>query len=352
MEISPQRVRSAEFKSVRKGADPDEIKAFLNDVADELERAQNQSTAMEARARAAIARLQEMNDGSRPSAPAASAPDVSADEADTISRTLLLAQRTADSTVAEARAEAARIVQAANTEASTTIDSAREMSTRLIEEARAGARQAGEAERITVAGEVDALKARRDFLESDVEQLELFLTDQRSRLREAATALLDVTERVPGGLGEVRPPLLSASDDDDGRGGDEVASLGEESMAADVSDIVEEPDVSEMPDLSEASEMAEQDQVSEESEESGQSEDEQPATNAAPDDLVIVADLAGVGDGDQEQPGAAALLWGSDDGGDPTEALHVGTARDVDSAQRADEQPDEEILFSFDDDRR
>ena len=50
MEMSPQRVRSAEFKTVRKGADPDEVKVFLNDVADELERAQNQSTAMEARA--------------------------------------------------------------------------------------------------------------------------------------------------------------------------------------------------------------------------------------------------------------------------------------------------------------
>jgi cell division septum initiation protein DivIVA len=220
MEISPQRVRSAEFKTVRKGADPDEIKAFLNDVADELERAQNQSTAMEARARAAIARLQEMNEGSRSEgspAQAPSAPEPTADEADTISRTLLLAQRTADSTVAQARAEAADMVQEANAEATTTLDSAREMSTRLIEEARASARQAGEAERITVAGEVDALKARRDFLESDVEQLELFLTDQRARLREAATALIDVTERVPGGLGEVRPPLLSASDDDDGR---------------------------------------------------------------------------------------------------------------------------------------
>ena len=71
MEMSPQRVRSAEFKTVRKGADPDEVKVFLNDVADELERAQNQSTAMEARARAAVARLQEVSEsaaarGTRP----------------------------------------------------------------------------------------------------------------------------------------------------------------------------------------------------------------------------------------------------------------------------------------------
>ena len=39
MEMNPQGVRSAAFKTVRKGADPDEVRAFLNDVADELERA-------------------------------------------------------------------------------------------------------------------------------------------------------------------------------------------------------------------------------------------------------------------------------------------------------------------------
>ena len=71
MEMSPQRVRSAEFKTARKGADLDEVRRFLNDVADELERAQNQSTAMEARARAAVARLQEVSEGQ---AAAAAAP--------------------------------------------------------------------------------------------------------------------------------------------------------------------------------------------------------------------------------------------------------------------------------------
>jgi cell division initiation protein len=323
--MSPQRVRSAEFKTARKGADPDEVKAFLNDVADELERAQNQSTAMEARARAAIARLQEMNDGSRAPAAAPSAPEASPDEAETISRTLLLAQRTADSTVAEARAEAARIVQAANSEASTTLDSAREMSTRLVEEARANARQAGESERITVAGEVDALKARRDFLESDVEQLELFLTDQRARLREAATSLVDITERIPGGLGEVRAPLLSASDDDDDeeRQDDDAHDVADgEAVAA--PEPVEAPDAS--PDV------------------------EQPGADAAVDDLVIVTDLAGDDDGaDRTEPpagdGAPAdrtVSWARD-GGDETQAYEVPVA---------DERRDEDILFSFDDDRR
>jgi DivIVA domain-containing protein len=225
MEINPQRVRSAEFKMVRKGVDPEEVRVFLVDVADELERAQNQSTAMEARARAAVARLQELNDN------AAAAPvEPSADESETISRTLLLAQRTADTTVAEARAEAARLIAEAKDEAAKTLDSTRAMSARLMEEARAEARRLGEVERESVAGEVEALKARREFLESDVHHLETFLVDQRARVREAASSLLEVVDRVPGGLGEVRMPLLSASDDEAGGDDAEVLHLADEAV--------------------------------------------------------------------------------------------------------------------------
>ncbi|MGB7877232.1 MAG: DivIVA domain-containing protein [Ilumatobacteraceae bacterium] len=212
MEMNPQRVRSAEFKTVRKGADPDEVRVFLSEVADELERAQNQSTAMEARARAAVARLQEVSE----QAAAAPAPtvDASVEESETISRTLLLAQRTADATIATANVEAQRTLAKAKDEAATTLDSTREMSAQMLEEARIEAQRVGEAERQSIASEVEALKARRDFLESDVHHLETFLIDQRARVREAATALVDLAERVPGGLGEVRRPLLSASDDD------------------------------------------------------------------------------------------------------------------------------------------
>lgn len=248
MEISPQRVRTAEFDTIKRGGlDPDAVREFLGDVAAELERAQNQAAAMEARARAAVARLQQLSEsgtlpdpvptsepqdaaapqGSVPRSAAAVEVTPSVDEAETISRTLLLAQRTADTTVAEARAEAERLTRAAGEEASKTIEETRELNARLVQEARDDARKAGESEKQTVETEVNSLRARRDFLESDVDHLERHLVEERSRLREAATSLLDLTERVPGGLGEVRRPLMSASDDatldfgDDGaRGGD------------------------------------------------------------------------------------------------------------------------------------
>lgn len=219
MDMNPQRVRSAEFKTVKRGLDPAEVETFLDAVADELERAQNQSTAMEARARAAVARLQELSDGAASQAeatePGSEELSPSVDQAETISRTLLLAQRTADTTIAEARAEADRLRTEADGEAARTLESTREMAASLLDEARDEARKVGEQERIALKSEVDALAARRDFLESDVDHLEQFLIAQRDRLREAANELIELTDRVPGGLGEVRRPLMSASDDDD-----------------------------------------------------------------------------------------------------------------------------------------
>lgn len=213
MELSPQTVRNAQFKSARKGLDPDEVKTFLSSVADELERAQNQSTAMEARARAAVARMQELTESTPAPPPPGEVPVVSTDEAETISRTLLLAQRTADQALADAKQESDKVMAAANLEASRTLESSQETSARLLEEARNEAREVGKEERISLDAEVNALMARRDFLESDVEHLEQFLVAQRGRLRDAAASLVELTERVPGGLGEVRRPLLSASDD-------------------------------------------------------------------------------------------------------------------------------------------
>ena len=239
MDLTPAQISDASFRTVRKGYDPDEVDAFLGRAAQALEVAQQQATAMEARARAAVTRLQEVTAAAAtaPSADAAPAetvtgiaiehelvhePHLSANEAETISRTLLLAQHTADTTVADAEAEADRIRIEAQSEAEATIDSTREMSARLLEEARGEARKASVAERQAAENEVQSLKARREFLIGDVDQLEQFLIEQRDRLRGAAHQIEALVERVPAGLGPVRPPALSASDDEPG---DETADL-------------------------------------------------------------------------------------------------------------------------------
>jgi DivIVA domain-containing protein len=212
MALSPQRVRDTNFRSAKRGYDQADVNAFVEEVATALETAQNEATAMEARARAAVARLQELSQQAEVEAEQP-APTVraSVDESETISRTMLLAQRTADSTVAEAQAEADRVLATARDEATAHLDSSRQEAARLIEEAKVEARRAGESERVRVEGEVQALLARRDFLESDVDHLQQHLVAQRERITEAVASLTDLVHRVPDGLADMRRPLLSAA---------------------------------------------------------------------------------------------------------------------------------------------
>jgi hypothetical protein len=254
---------------------------------------------MEARARAAVARLQEIteNEAATPKV------EASAEEAETITRTLLLAQRTADSTIADSQSEAARIVAQAKNEAASTLDSTREMSAQLIAEARIEARRTAEAEHQSIMSEVEALKARRDFLESDVHHLETFLVDQRSRVREAATSLLELTDRVPGGLGDVRSPLLSASDDDTG-----------EIVADEPSELLIVTDVAEVNGADDG------------------------LADGADGEIVVVDEVESVAAVDLD-----ADPWRSDD---PTEAIPVSRTEVVDSSNDSDD-----FSFSFDDER-
>jgi DivIVA domain-containing protein len=214
MDVSPQSIRSTAFKSARKGYDPDEVNAFKERVAAAVELAQNQATSMEARARAAVAKLQELSQQHEQAASRLQTPAeviASSGDAETISRALLLAQRTADSTIATARSEAERMLAEADAESATILAVARSSSNTLLEEGRSEARRASEAERVAAENELQSLLARRDFLLADVDQLEQYLVAQRERLRDAAVSLQDLVERVPGGLGEMRRPLMSAS---------------------------------------------------------------------------------------------------------------------------------------------
>ena len=210
MDISPQTIRSIGFKTVKKGYDPEEVESFRSQVAGAVETAQDQAIAMEARARAAVAKLQEMSQQVQGGAREVAAPRPTGDT-EMISRALLMAQRTADAAIVEARAEADTITAQAREEASRVLDSARVMAATAIDDARAEARRAVDDERVKAENEVQALLARRDFLLSDVDHLEQYLQTQRERLRDAAVQLQELVDRVPGGLGAMRRPLLSAS---------------------------------------------------------------------------------------------------------------------------------------------
>ena len=206
MELSPDSVSGTTFRIVKKGCDPEEVRSYLAQLAVSFEAMQKHAAAMEARARAATARLQEI--AAQPAvAPAGPTND---EAADSISRAMLLAQRTADTTIREADIEAAQIITRAKVEAQILIDSGQGALNRMLDEAKNDARKAAEGELKRVDDEVAAMLARRDFLLSDVEHLEQHIVTQRERLRDVASALNDLVSRVPGGLADLRRPLISA----------------------------------------------------------------------------------------------------------------------------------------------
>ena len=117
MELSPEAIVGVEFGTVRKGYDPEEVRQFLMQVARGVEEMRTQLVTSDNRARAALAKLQEVS--SQPArsvapvaAPVSALADQSADM-ETISRTLMVAQKTADNLVAEAQTQSAQIVSAA-----------------------------------------------------------------------------------------------------------------------------------------------------------------------------------------------------------------------------------------------
>ena len=217
MSLSPQRIRDTNFKAVRKGYDPAEVEAFVEEVAAALETAQNEATAMEAKARAAVARLQEL---SRQAGDAGAGESAAAGRSGARQRRRVRdhqphpvarpAHGGHDGGRGAGRGRPPPDRRPATTRPGS-LDQARGEAAAIVEAAKADARRAGESERVQVEGEVQALLARRDFLESDVDHLEQYLVAQRERIVEAVASLNDLVQRVPGGLADMRRPLLSAA---------------------------------------------------------------------------------------------------------------------------------------------
>ena len=90
MALNPQRIRETSFRAAKRGYEQAEVDAFLTEVAAALEAAQNDATAMEARARAAVARLQELSQAAAPDQPGAAAAGPAVSRTDRVTRRPLL----------------------------------------------------------------------------------------------------------------------------------------------------------------------------------------------------------------------------------------------------------------------
>ena len=267
MALSPQRIRDITFKPARKGYDQGEVDTFLRRSGGHTrvgaERGDGDGGTGARRRRPAAG----ADPGPGAEAPAAAREEVRGhvDEAETISRTLLLAQRTADQTVADAQAEADRLLATARDEAASRLDGAREEATQLVEEGKAEARRAGESERVRVEGEVQALLARRDFLESDVDHLEQYIVAQRERITEAVSDLHRPGRAHSRRAGRHAPAVAV--------GGRRRAADGDEAAAPDVDGDVDQ----------ERSEISEITRVAEGAADSVDDDVELPPADAQPD---------------------------------------------------------------------
>ena len=158
MPLTPEDVQKKQFTTVRfkEGYDEEEVDAFLDEVEAELRRllAENQQLNRTAAAPAAPAAAPPPQAPPPPAAPAE-------DPTETALRTLLLAQRTADEAIAQAKAEAEQVVAQARVRASSIETEAQQQHAAALSE----------------------LQRQREGYERQIENLRTFERDYRTRLK-------------------------------------------------------------------------------------------------------------------------------------------------------------------------
>jgi len=168
MEVSPKTLREVEFREKMRGYHPEDVDQFLEQVAAGIEVLQD-------RLRQAVERAQR--------AEATASESGGTDE--TLRKTLVLAQRTADMAVQEAREQAARILGSAEQQAQAILVEAEERGRRTLEESITESR-----------AELGRLESNRAQAQQDVETLQRWLDEHKEHLRATLTEALATVDRA------------------------------------------------------------------------------------------------------------------------------------------------------------
>ena len=177
MDVSPSGIRKVQFREKLRGYHPEDVDAFVAEVANRVQALEQQVEALTTRASEAEGRASE-----------------STGSEDQLRRTLVLAQRTADLAVQEAREEASRLVSEAAAERDTVLAEAASARQRAVEEARH-----------TATDELARYAQAREQLAADVRALDEYVREQRARI---ASALAEAQETVSQGSYLTQPPEL------------------------------------------------------------------------------------------------------------------------------------------------
>jgi DivIVA domain-containing protein len=196
MELSSQAINGIEFDQVRKGYDPEQVKSFLSRVGAAVDEMRSHLVASDARARAAMARVQELS-AREPVA-------VGSADTDIISKTLLMAQRTADAHVADAQKSADATLADADTRSKSMLAESEARSAELIRQAELMATSHMESELRT-------LKERKAALSNEVDQLNERIVAERERVAAVIESLQRLL-RSPEGLGTLSYRPAPAAD--------------------------------------------------------------------------------------------------------------------------------------------
>lgn len=172
---TPQSIRDVRFRQALRGYNPEDVDAFITRVIETVEELQRNVEALQARAAESEAKADEEHDVE-----------------ESLRRTLVLAQRTADAAIQEAQEEAARLVAGAKAEREALVAEMDAFRQKSVAEAEA----AIEAERARLHDE-------RDALARDVATMTSYLAQERERLRIYFT---DQLRRVEAGVPGVDPP--------------------------------------------------------------------------------------------------------------------------------------------------
>jgi DivIVA domain-containing protein len=168
MDVSPKTLREVEFREKMRGYHPEDVDHFLEQVAAGLE-------VLQERLRQAVERAQR--------AEAAASDAGGSDE--TLRKTLVLAQRTADLAVQEAREQAARILAGAEQQAQSMLAEAEDRGRRTLEDTIAECR-----------AELSKLETSRAQAQQDVDSLNRWLDEHKAHLQEALSDAMAAVDRA------------------------------------------------------------------------------------------------------------------------------------------------------------
>ena len=191
MDITPQLLKDIRLSQSFHGYNRDEVDELIERVGAAI--VQLQGRLRDALDRAETAEARALTMGTR------------SESEETLRRTLVLAQRTADAAIAEANTEAARTVSDANEHAARTVGEANERASRLLSdtegqaaalraETEAEVRRIAEDSRAPLMDDIRELERVRSFLRDDIELLERHLGSQRDRLRAQVGELTRIVE--------------------------------------------------------------------------------------------------------------------------------------------------------------